>query len=403
VLAVFHMADINGPARINHPRLRALTADGELRVIVPGHGATEELYRPLAAVDVRRYGPLDLPRSMGDLASALAEQRAAVRTFRAALRDYEPDLMLVVTTSLPAALLAARLEGVPAVVDVMEVLHVHHEGGAPRMAARFLVRAWTAALADALICCSNLSAEGFKRMRRRGLHVIYPGIELDRPEGDGTRLLAERGIQDAGPYIAAVGNITFGRGQDVLIRALPAVRETFPDARLLLAGMPLRPEADAAYRKEFRNLAGALGVSEAVIELGYVEDTASLYAAADVVVNPARFHEPFGLVAIEALAAGRPVVASRVGAIPEILEDEHHALLVEPEAPVALGEAIVRVLSDDALRRRLVEGGRARVARRFDQRDGAERFVAAVDEALARRAHGRRRFRRDGRSLTLQR
>jgi glycosyltransferase involved in cell wall biosynthesis len=107
-----------------------------------------------------------------------------------------------------------------------------------------------------------------------------------------------------------------------------------------------------------------------------------VYAAVDVVVNPARVSEAFGRVAVEALAAGRPVVATRVGAVAEVLRPGEDALIVEPDDPHAIAAAVVRLWRDPELRHRLVASGYERVRERFREDDAARAFVAVVKEVL---------------------
>jgi glycosyltransferase involved in cell wall biosynthesis len=175
-----------------------------------------------------------------------------------------------------------------------------------------------------------------------------------------------------------VGNITPGRGQDLVIRALPGLRARLPDVRCLIAGVALERDADLAYRDELTRLAEDLGVADLLTFAGFVESVADVYAAADVVVNPVRIPEGFGRVAVEALLAGRPVVASRIGAIPEILRDGRDALLVEPDNPGAIASAVIRLWEDNELRSRLVASGRARVVAEFDEDASVELFEQVV-------------------------
>jgi glycosyltransferase involved in cell wall biosynthesis len=128
-----------------------------------------------------------------------------------------------------------------------------------------------------------------------------------------------------------------------------------------------------------------LGLEREVVFSGFVERIADVYAAADVVINPARFNEPFGRVALEALVAGRPVVASAVGAIPEILRDELDALLVPRDDSVAMAEAVIRLVEDRELRERLVAEGGRRAQTEFREEVGVEAFGDVVAEVLEKR------------------
>ena len=160
--------------------------------------------------------------------------------------------------------------------------------------------------------------------------------------------------------VLAVGSLTEGRGQDMLVRALPRIRAAVPGARCAIVGVPHPRPVDEAYAERLRRLPGELGIESDVRFCGALETMDDAYAGADVVVNPAAFaREAFGRVAFEALAAGRPVVSTTDGAIGELLRDGADALLVEPGSPEAIADAVVRLASDPELAEALVrEGGR---------------------------------------------
>ncbi len=124
---------------------------------------------------------------------------------------------------------------------------------------------------------------------------------------------------------------------------MPEILSRVPAARCVIAGDPFPRPQDVAYRERLLALIAELELEDSVIVAGHVEDVGDVYAAADVIVNPARFNEPFGRVPFEAAVAGKPAVVTRVGAIPELLRDERSALIVEPEEPYALALACPRL------------------------------------------------------------
>jgi glycosyltransferase involved in cell wall biosynthesis len=165
----------------------------------------------------------------------------------------------------------------------------------------------------------------------------------------------------------------------VLLRSLPSIRLAVEGARLVLVGPTFDRPKDIAFEAELRALAKELGVSTAVTFAGYERDMAGAYAAAAVVVNPARrtHAESFGIAACEALVAGRPVVATRVGALPEVLDGVPGAELVPPGNQGSLARAVVTTLKDAEASRRALAGGQA-IAKRFPPERSLETFRRVV-------------------------
>lgn len=168
--------------------------------------------------------------------------------------------------------------------------------------------------------------------------VIYGGVSTrEAIQGEGG---------DRGKRVLFIGALVRQKGVDTLIRAFKKVMERYGDAELVIVG-------DGAERKGLERLCRELGVKARF--KGYVDDTGEALRKSAVLVLPSR-EEGFGLVLLEAMASGVPVVAARVGGIPEIVNEEN-GLLVKSGDPEALAEAISRVLEDRELRERLVEKG----------------------------------------------
>jgi glycosyltransferase involved in cell wall biosynthesis len=185
------------------------------------------------------------------------------------------------------------------------------------------------------------------------------------------------------PVLAALGAITEGRGQHLLVQALTEAPDGGERWQLVIGGEAYDRPRDRAYAAELRELIAALGVSDRVHLIGAVDDPWALYAGANVFVNPVQVPEGFGRAACEALAAGCPVVATRVGGVEEALRDGETALLVDPGSPAALAGAVARLLGDADLARRLAAEGAADVARRLALEAGQPAFEAALEAALA--------------------
>ena len=396
-LAVFHLAATSGPSRSLEAELRWLSGEADLDVVVPGPGPVADAFGEFARITSLDYEALTLPRD--PIAATGSARRVAreSRAFRALVRERRPGLVVVSSALLPAPLVAARREGVPAIVYAGELFPGGRGHGAgargPATAARVVggraLAAMTGALADAVLACSRTVAAQYARARRARVSVLYPPIP-DHSGGDGQGYRERLGIAPGERCLVALGNITENRGQDVLIAALPAIRARFPDARALIVGDPHPRPQDLAYRDCLDELAARLGLSGAVTFAAHTDRVADVYAAADVVVNPRRIGEAFGRVPCEALVAGCPVVAMREGAVPEVLRDGETALLVPPGDSEALAGATIKLLEDEALRSRLVAEGRRDVMRRFAPERSLAEFQRVVTEVAAARAAARR-------------
>jgi glycosyltransferase involved in cell wall biosynthesis len=377
-LAVFHLGGVTGPQRSLPQAMRWLAEQGSVEFIVPEGGATEQEYRELGPVSVLDYSALTYARGPAEGMRLARRLRRELRMFRRELRERRPDLVVAVTTVLPALVLAARLERVPVLVYAAEVYEQRWKSAPLLRLWGALLATGTALLAGGVVCCSQLVARQFPRRLRRPVAVAYPPVGSEYEGGDRDGARARYGVADAEPCIAVVGSVSRGRGQDVTLRALPRIRERFPGAALLVVGAPHPRPVDLEFARELRTLAAELGIQEVVVFAEPTDAMADVYAAADIVVNPARFAEPFGRVAPEALLAGRPVVASRVGAIPEVLRDGVDGVLVDPDDPEELAAAVSRLAADPGLAGRLAETGRRRVLERF----GYEQDLAAWQHVI---------------------
>lgn len=210
------------------------------------------------------------------------------------------------------------------------------------------------------------------------IHTVLNGIDFDRVRLSGPdareRIRHEFGAQDS-HLLLIVARLHPEKGHEFLFKAMPAIqRRVGRPVRLLVAG---RGPFEQAYREQVRSV----GCGESVTFVGFRRDVADLMAAADLMVLPS-VAEAFGLVLTEALYLGTPVVATRVGGIPEIVSDGMDGVLVPPADTDALTEAIVKLLNDPEARHRLAGAASERVRRRFGFQDMV-RSYESVYEGLA--------------------
>ena len=189
--------------------------------------------------------------------------------------------------------------------------------------------------------------------------LVHNGVDLaryDRTEACCT-LAEEYRLEPNAQIVGVVGRLEPEKGHPTLIDAWPRVLRTVPDAYLLIVGEGSRREA-------LEHQVAELGIGSRVIFTGRRDDVPAVTAALDVAVLPS-YREAQGLTILEAMALSRPVVASNVGGIPEMVEDGLTGLLVPPHDPEALAAAITRLLVDHSLADMLARAGHDLVHERF--------------------------------------
>jgi glycosyltransferase involved in cell wall biosynthesis len=182
--------------------------------------------------------------------------------------------------------------------------------------------------------------------------------------------------------VGVVGRITEQKGQEDFVEAALQLAIERPEPLFVMVGFA----EDAALQQRLRQRIAVFGLSDRIRFVGNRDDMANVYAAIDVVVAPSRW-EGFGMMLVEAMAAGRPIVAARAGAIPEIVRDGISGVLVEPRDPVALGAAIAKLLDDPARRDALAVRGPAE-SERFGWSRCADLVAEVYERALLRVATG---------------
>jgi glycosyltransferase involved in cell wall biosynthesis len=191
---------------------------------------------------------------------------------------------------------------------------------------------------------------------RRVYHGIEPPV-TQALEREGQHIRQELGIAPDAFLVGNVGRLALQKGQRHLIAAMPLLLERVPRARAIIAGR-------GDLEDYLRDLAQEMGVADHVHVLGPRKDVPALMHAIDVFVMPSIW-EGFGLVLLEAMAAGRPIVASRVATIPEVVADGETGLLVPASDPLALAEALAELADQPEKAARLGEAGRERLRRQF--------------------------------------
>ena len=294
---------------------------------------------------------------------------AAARTIRTLLRDARFEL---VHANEPHALTSAWLAGAHNIVPLLvsrRVAYPLKQG--PLARKRYLA-------AHRILAISHFVKKSVldSGIPPEIVELVYEGVEVPAPATPEARASARQhwcvNLQEI--LFGCVGYLLPEKGQEYVVRAFPAVRAKYPNARLLLAG-------DGPCRSNLEELSRALGLTEAVIFAGFVTDIAQVYAALDAFVFPS-LAEPLGTSLLAAMAWGLPVLAVASGGVPEYVEPDLNGLLVSHPEQGLFSAEMLRLLRQPELAKRLGAAARDAIQKRFS----ADRMVEntlAVYEALA--------------------
>jgi glycosyltransferase involved in cell wall biosynthesis len=271
------------------------------------------------------------------------------------------DYQIVHTHTTKAGILgriAARLARVPIVVHTPHG-HAFH-GYLNRAGSEALrrIERWLARRTDRIICLTAAERQehvDFGICHPQQIEVIHSGVDIARFGRAADDPIGRRralGLPAHGPLVGCVARLVPVKGVRHLLEAAPALSAAVPGSRVVfVGGGPLRAEMEQRAR--------ALNLDGAVVFLGLRDDVAELMPLFDVVVLPS-LNEGMGRAAVEAMAAGRPVVGSRVSGIQDVVTNDVSGILVPPAEPREIATAVLRILRDPALAGRLSAGARHR-------------------------------------------
>lgn len=338
--------------------------DGPLVSLLEERGATVRLidYPVVRRSDASLRGMADLGR----------RAVRAIRTIRAFTRDADPDVVYVNTVTLPWWIVAARLARRPVVV------HVHEAEEADSRPVRFALYGPLMA-ATALVVNSRtalrVTTESAPFLKSRS-NVIFNGVRAPAattpPPDLGTPPVR----------LACVGRLSPRKGTDIALEAVAILRDRGHEVRLEVGGTVF--PGYEWFEEQLRARAEQPDLSGVVDFAGYVSPVTPLLERAHIVLAPS-LRESFGNVVVEAQLCGRPVIATATTGHLETVQDGVTGLHVEPGSPVAIADAVERLLADPALAESIADGGRRRSSIEYSP----ERYRSEVMDLLERLARGR--------------
>jgi glycogen synthase len=275
----------------------------------------------------------------------------------------------------------ARRFGAPLLTTIHATEYGRHQGWVEDHPQSHIhgVERWITNRADRVIACSYYMREQVADIfgvPDEKIVVIPNGIDPEDLQPQDEHELERLRMQFADPdekLVLLLGRLVYEKGFQLALEAMPSLIKRLPTTRFLVAG-------SGTHEAELRRQASQLGLMEHGTFLGWIGDDVlhSLYRIADVCVVPS-IYEPFGLVALEAMASGCPCIVADTGGLREVVPHEEAGLRFRARDPVALGEMVERLLSDSGLRQRLVAEASEHVLR-FDWADVAESTAAVYSE-----------------------
>ena len=260
--------------------------------------------------------------------------------------------------------LAARWAGVPIIVHTVHGFAFHDREPAWRQILFRNLERLASRWCDKMVFISQPLIDWALRDRitgREKIQKIYSGIELDHfepvPDGEKKALKEAWGIREEAPVVGIVSKLWEGKGHAILIHAFEGLKREIPEAVLVIAG-------EGYLRDKLSDLVDRLGLKGSVLFTGFQMDVRRIIATFDVAVLPS-FFEGMGRVLLEAMAMGKPVVASSVGGIPDLVHHGKTGFLVTPGSVSELKSGLLTLIRNKALAKEMGEEGRMRISEEF--------------------------------------
>jgi L-malate glycosyltransferase len=315
-----------------------------------------------------------------------------------ASRVHDPRLLLgvlqvarrhgaqLIHSHLSGATITARMAGVILSVPVVTTVHTIPGPTAEDNRARQVAERLTESLSTTIVAPSPEVAAGYASARRRPVNtvrVIPNGPAAEMPPRSFDRALYRHDVLDTdqSPVVTCVARLEPEKAIDDLIRAVAVLRPTYPRIALLIAG-------DGPEKNRLRDLSVHLGLGDSVRLLGRRDDVGALLTSSDAFCLPSHY-EGLPVSILEALAAGTPVVATKVGGIPGLLDDGETAVLVPPGDVTALSGALEKLLGDEVMRRRLAQAGRELVEQHYSIASVARQYAELYSSLISARTRTR--------------
>jgi glycogen(starch) synthase len=373
---------VGGLGRHVHALAVALARAGHDVTVISRHqagAAYDEERDGVRVVRVERDPPL-VPFEQW-LAWAMSFEHPLLRAALRVCEDWRPDVVHAHDWLVAHAAAGVKeVLGVPLVATVHATEAGRHQGWLPTEVNRAIhtVEWWLTYEARRVITCSGYMRWEVTRLfdlPPDSVDVVANGIDPSRWRADRTAVESVRSAY-GDPLLCFIGRLEYEKGVQTLLRAMPRLRRRHPGVRLVIAG-------SGTHESELRTLARSLRLGRSAVFAGQLtgDELAALGAAADVALVPS-IYEPFGMVALEAAAAGTPLVVADTGGLREFVDPGVTGLRFATEDVAGLADAVSALLRDEVLARRLAQRARTLVERDYGWPRVAARTAETYERAI---------------------
>lgn len=381
VLFTHPSAELYGSDRTLLQLVEHLGRSPEFRCVValPRRGVlAEALEKCGATVEIGQLGAaLRSDLMPGRLPSFLRKASGGARFVESLVQKHQADVVHTNTSVLIGAALGAHRS------TAKHLWHIHEILDRPAWAAgamRMVIRRWS----DLVVANSKATGRAMIDPRVTRAEVVPNGVEpgrIDGPFQDPVHLRRALGLPESGPLVILPGRINGWKGQRLLVEAAALCQGAGRDAHFVFAGDP--PPGQEHFATELSRTIQAHGLGHRMTHVPFTADLPSLLAAASLCAVPSTRPEPFGLVSIEAMGVGTPVIAAAHGGLMETVRHGDDGMHFEPGNAHELAASIDACLGDDVRLARMGAAGKERVRRDFTARAYGEAFSSLYHELCA--------------------
>ncbi|HIY00414.1 MAG TPA: glycosyltransferase family 4 protein [Candidatus Blautia faecipullorum] len=309
----------------------------------------------------------------------------AMREVRKLIRKYEPDIVYAHSSKAGAVARAADIGLKNFCIYNPHGWAFNMRGSKAKQMLYLAIEKMAAPFCEKIVCISDAEKQSALEKNicgARKLTVIFNGVDVEayKSQKGGQVRREELGIPEDAFVVGMVGRISPQKAPDIFMEAAKKIKEKIPSAHFVIVG-------NGELEEQITEYAGNNGLGDVLHITGWVENPAAYVELFDVAVLLSRW-EGFGLVLPEYMMAGKPVVASNVDAIPDVVQDGVSGLLVEADDPGAAAEAVEKIFCSGEMREELVKCGYETVKKRFDAKRMAYESEKLFLESAAKGRYG---------------